>query len=82
MLRVTASAPLTVARSIHNAAARFPERVAIESGAQDFMAKAHVTGQMLFRAVRFAIARQRKVMGFQAAADSDPSSAVARKARA
>ncbi len=45
---------------------------AIESGAQDFMAKGHVTGQMLFRAVRFAIARQRKVMGFQAAADSDP----------
>lgn len=45
---------------------------AIESGAQDFMAKGHVTGQMLFRAVRFAIARQRKVMGFKAAADSDP----------
>ena len=45
---------------------------AIESGAQDFMAKGHVTGQMLFRAVRFAIARQRKVMGFQAAADTDP----------
>ena len=45
---------------------------AIESGAQDFMAKSHVTGQMLFRAVRFAIARQRKVMGFKAAADSDP----------
>lgn len=45
---------------------------AIESGAQDFMAKGHVTGQMLFRAVRFAIARQLKVMGFQAAADSDP----------
>ncbi|MEM8671417.1 MAG: diguanylate cyclase [Planctomycetota bacterium] len=45
---------------------------AIESGAQDFMAKGHVTGQMLFRALRFAIARQRSVMGFQAAADSDP----------
>lgn len=45
---------------------------AIESGAQDFIAKGHVTGQMLFRAVRFAIARQRKVMGFQAAADTDP----------
>ena len=45
---------------------------AIESGAQDFMAKGHVTGQMLFRAVRFAIARQRKVLGIQAAADSDP----------
>ena len=45
---------------------------AIESGAQDFMAKGHVTGQMLFRAVRFAIARQRKVMGFKADADSDP----------
>lgn len=45
---------------------------AIESGAQDFMAKGHVTGQMLFRAVRFAIARQRKVMGYKAAADSDP----------
>ena len=45
---------------------------AIESGAQDFMAKGHITGQMLFRAVRFAIARQRKVMGFKAAADSDP----------
>ena len=45
---------------------------AIESGAQDFMAKGHVTGQMLFRAVRFAIARQRKVMGFKAAADTDP----------
>ncbi len=45
---------------------------AIESGAQDFMAKGHVTGQMLFRALRFAIARQRKVMGFKAAADTDP----------
>ncbi len=45
---------------------------AIESGAQDFMAKGHVTGQMLFRSLRFAIARQRKVMGFQAAADTDP----------
>ena len=45
---------------------------AIESGAQDVMAKGHVTGQMLFRALSFAIARQRKVMGFQAAADSDP----------
>ncbi|MFK8113771.1 MAG: diguanylate cyclase [Rubripirellula sp.] len=46
--------------------------LAIESGAQDFMAKGHITGQMLYRAVRFAIARQRKVMGFQAAADTDP----------
>jgi two-component system, cell cycle response regulator len=45
---------------------------AIESGAQDFIAKGHITGQMLFRAVRFAIARQLKVMGFQAAADTDP----------
>ena len=45
---------------------------AIESGAQDFVAKGHVTGQMLERAVRFAIARQRKVMGIQAAADTDP----------
>ena len=45
---------------------------AIESGAQDFMAKGHVTGQMLFRSLRFAIARQLKVMGFQAAADTDP----------
>jgi diguanylate cyclase (GGDEF)-like protein len=46
--------------------------LAIESGAQDFIAKGHLTGQLLFRAVRFAIARQRKVMGFQAAADTDP----------
>lgn len=45
---------------------------AIENGAQDFMAKNHVTGQMLFRSLRFAIARQRKVMGIQAAADTDP----------
>jgi diguanylate cyclase (GGDEF)-like protein len=45
---------------------------AIESGAQDFIAKGHVTGQMLFRAVRFAIARQRKVLGFKAAANTDP----------
>lgn len=45
---------------------------AIESGAQDFMAKGHVTGQMLFRSLRFAIARQLKVMGFKAAADTDP----------
>jgi two-component system cell cycle response regulator len=45
---------------------------AIESGAQDVMAKGHVTGQMLFRAVRFAIARQLKVMGFKADADTDP----------
>ena len=45
---------------------------AIESGAQDVMAKEHVTGQMLFRAVRFAIARQLKVMGFKADANTDP----------
>ena len=45
---------------------------AIESGAQDVMAKGHVTGQMLFRAVRYAIARQLKVMGFKADADTDP----------
>lgn len=45
---------------------------AIESGAQDVMAKGHVTGQMLFRAVRFAIARQLKVMGFKADANTDP----------
>tara|TARA_R110002049_G_scaffold285698_1_gene466725 strand:- start:127663 stop:128595 length:933 start_codon:yes stop_codon:yes gene_type:complete len=45
---------------------------AIESGAQDFVAKEHVSGQMLFRVLRFAIARQLKVMGFQAAADTDP----------
>ena len=45
---------------------------AIESGAQDVMAKGHVTGQMLFRAVRFAIARQLTVMGFTADADTDP----------
>ena len=45
---------------------------AIESGAQDVMSKGHVTGQMLFRAVRFAIARQLKVMGFKADADTDP----------
>ena len=45
---------------------------AIESGAQDFIAKEHVSGQMLFRVLRFAIARQLKVMGFQAAADTDP----------
>lgn len=44
----------------------------IERGAQDFIAKGHLTGESLFRAVRFAIARQRKVMGFQAAADNDP----------
>ncbi|MCG8648943.1 MAG: GGDEF domain-containing response regulator [Pirellulales bacterium] len=46
--------------------------IAIESGAQDFMAKGHITGRMLFRALRFAIARQRKVMGFKAVADTDP----------
>lgn len=45
---------------------------AIESGAQDFMAKGHITGQLLFRAIRFAIARQKKVMGFLADADTDP----------
>lgn len=45
---------------------------AIESGAQDVMAKGHVTGQMLFRAIRFAIARQLKVMGFKADANTDP----------
>ena len=45
---------------------------AIESGAQDFIAKEHVSGRMLYRVLRFAIARQLKVMGFQAAADTDP----------
>ncbi|MDB4394309.1 GGDEF domain-containing response regulator [Rhodopirellula sp.] len=45
---------------------------AIENGAQEVMAKGHVTVQMLFRAVRFAIARQLKVMGYKADADTDP----------
>lgn len=55
--------------------------LAIESGAQDFMAKGHITGQMLFRAVRFAIARQRKVLGFQAAADTDPLTGLPNRRR-
>ncbi|MGB7328761.1 MAG: diguanylate cyclase [Rubripirellula sp.] len=46
--------------------------LAIESGAQDFMSKDHLTGQMLYRSLIFAIARQQKVLGFQAAADTDP----------
>ena len=53
--------------------------VAIESGVQDFMAKGHVTGQMLFRSLRFAIARQRKMLGFQAAADTDPLTGMANR---
>ena len=45
---------------------------AIESGVQDFLAKQHISGRMLDRVLRFAIARQLKVMGIQAAADTDP----------
>lgn len=45
---------------------------AVESGAQDFIAKDHVSGKILYRVLRFAIARQLKVMGIQAAADTDP----------
>lgn len=45
---------------------------AIETGAQDFLAKGDVTRQSLLRAIRYAIARQRKVLGIQATADTDP----------
>ena len=51
------------------------ERVAmqaIESGAQDFLARDHITGRTLIRSLRFAIARQRKVLGLQADAETDP----------
>lgn len=45
---------------------------AINTGAQDCLAKNHISGQMLFRVLRFAIARQGKMLGLQAAADTDP----------
>ena len=54
---------------------------AIESGAQEVMAKGNVTVQMLFRAVRFAIARQLKVMGYKADADTDPLTGMPNRRR-
>lgn len=36
------------------------------------MSKGQVTGQILVRALRFAIARQQKVIGVHAAAETDP----------
>ena len=43
----------------------------IETGAQDFVAKDALSGQRLSRALRFAIARQQKMLGHAADANTD-----------
>ena len=44
---------------------------AIECGAQDFVSKEVVTGQLLFRAIRFAIARHSQITSFKTQAQTD-----------
>ncbi len=44
---------------------------AIENGAQDFLAKESINGRLLIRSLRFAITRQRKMLGFAADAHTD-----------
>ena len=44
---------------------------AIETGAQDYVSKHAVSGQFLSRVVRFSIARQKKVLGYAADANTD-----------
>ena len=43
----------------------------IESGAQDFVAKDAISAQLLSRSLRFSIARQRKMLGHAADANTD-----------
>ncbi|MFG0255461.1 MAG: diguanylate cyclase [Rhodopirellula sp. JB053] len=45
---------------------------AIQCGAQDYVAKGHFTTASLVRVIRFAIERQRMVLGYLAEADNDP----------
>lgn len=44
---------------------------AIKMGAQDYVAKNSISGQLLSRALRFAIARQQKMLGHAADANTD-----------
>ncbi len=44
---------------------------AIETGAQDFVAKDAISGQLLVRSLRFSIARQQKMLGHAADANTD-----------
>lgn len=44
---------------------------AIQCGAQDYIAKGLIAGQLLFRAIRFAIARQTRIQGFKDEARTD-----------
>ena len=44
---------------------------AVMSGAQDFLCKSAISGQALFRVLRYAIARHLKMMGFAAEAHTD-----------
>ena len=44
---------------------------AIETGAQDFVAKNALSGQLLTRSLRFAIARQQKMLGHASDANTD-----------
>lgn len=45
--------------------------MSIETGAQDFVAKDAVSGQLLIRSLRFSIARQQKMLGHAADANTD-----------
>ncbi len=45
--------------------------LAIETGAQDFMAKSNVSGQLVARSLRFSMARHKKMLGIAADANTD-----------
>lgn len=44
---------------------------AVETGAQDFLCKSAISGKALFRVLRYAIARHRKMLNFAAEAQTD-----------
>ncbi|MCM2373503.1 GGDEF domain-containing response regulator [Aporhodopirellula aestuarii] len=52
---------------------------AIRCGAQDYVAKGHFTTASLVRVIRFAIERQRMVLGYLAVADIDPLTGLANR---
>lgn len=51
----------------------------VECGAQDFIGKDLINGQLLFRSIRYAIARQRQITHFKAAAHTDALTGLANR---
>ncbi|SMP56650.1 diguanylate cyclase (GGDEF) domain-containing protein [Neorhodopirellula lusitana] len=45
--------------------------LAVETGAQDFICKSSISGTILYRVLRYAVARHRKMLGFAAEAQTD-----------